>query len=120
MAQLEHARDNNPMFAPTTNMESRDSHYRSPGPPQAMNTWSDKIFTKSLKGGRFPLVDDFPASNESMKELDEVAEAMLYLMSSDTPKRRYMVTPNAYQAEMTIRSAMQRHSTPEAIPVTLD
>ncbi|MFC1720551.1 SDR family oxidoreductase [Pseudomonadota bacterium] len=51
---------------------------------------------------------DFAASNEAMKEPDEVAQAVLQLMSSDTPKRRYMVTPNAEQAEETIRAAMQR------------
>ena len=48
------------------------------------------------------------ARNESYKEPDEVAEAVLHLMSSDSPKRRYMVTPNAEQAEMTIRAALQR------------
>ena len=54
------------------------------------------------------VVDDFAASNESMKEPDEVAEAVLHFMTSDTPKRRYMVTPNEGQADVTIRSAMQR------------
>jgi NAD(P)-dependent dehydrogenase (short-subunit alcohol dehydrogenase family) len=38
----------------------------------------------------------------------EVAEAVLDLMTTDTPKRRYMVTPNEEQAQITIRSAMQR------------
>jgi NAD(P)-dependent dehydrogenase (short-subunit alcohol dehydrogenase family) len=51
---------------------------------------------------------EFAASNEAMKEPDEVAQAVLQLMSSDTPKRRYMVTPNAEQAAVTIRTAMQR------------
>jgi len=46
--------------------------------------------------------------NESMKEPDEVARAVLHLMTSETPKRRYMVTPNAEQAELTIRLAMAR------------
>jgi hypothetical protein len=30
------------------------------------------------------------------------------LMSSDAPKRRYMVTPNAEQAALTLRVALQR------------
>lgn len=51
---------------------------------------------------------DFAASNESMKDPVEVAQAVLHLMSSDAPKRRYMVTPNAEQAAVTIRVAMQR------------
>jgi len=51
---------------------------------------------------------EFAASNEAMKEPDEVAQAVLQLMSSDTPKRRYMVTPDAEQAAETIRTAMQR------------
>lgn len=51
---------------------------------------------------------DFAASNESMKDPIEVARAVLNLMSSDAPKRRYLVTPNAEQAELTIRVAMQR------------
>lgn len=51
---------------------------------------------------------DFAASNESMKEPDEVAQAVLHLMSSESPKRRYMVTPNAEQAQTTIRQALQR------------
>lgn len=48
------------------------------------------------------------ARNESMKEPHEVANAVLDLMSSDSPKRRYMVTPNAEQAQLTIRYALQR------------
>ena len=53
-------------------------------------------------------LEEFAASNEAMKEPDEVAQAVLHLMSSDAPKKRYMVTPNAKQAEMTIRVSMQR------------
>jgi NAD(P)-dependent dehydrogenase (short-subunit alcohol dehydrogenase family) len=48
------------------------------------------------------------ASRQAMKEPDEVAQAVLELMTSDSPKRRYMVTPNEEQAQITIRSAMQR------------
>lgn len=43
-----------------------------------------------------------------MKDPLEVAQAVLHLMSSDAPKRRYMVTPNAEEAALTIRVAMQR------------
>jgi hypothetical protein len=50
----------------------------------------------------------FAESNEAMKDPVEVAQAVLHLMSSDAPKRRYMVTPNAEQAAMTIRKSMER------------
>lgn len=53
-------------------------------------------------------LEAFAASNDSMKDPIEVARAVLHLMTSDAPKRRYMVTPNAEQAELTIRAAMQR------------
>jgi len=42
------------------------------------------------------------------KEPDEVAEAVLELMSTDTPKRRYMVTPNQGQADRTMQEAMSK------------
>jgi NAD(P)-dependent dehydrogenase (short-subunit alcohol dehydrogenase family) len=53
-------------------------------------------------------LEEFAASNEAMKDPVEVAQAVLHLMSSEAPKRRYMVTPNAEQASMTIRVALQR------------
>ena len=46
--------------------------------------------------------------NDALKEPDEVARAVLHVMSSDTPKRRYMVTPNAEEARWTISAALQR------------
>jgi NAD(P)-dependent dehydrogenase (short-subunit alcohol dehydrogenase family) len=50
----------------------------------------------------------FAKRNETLEEPDAVASAVLHLMTSDTPKRRYMVTPNAEQAALTIRLAMAR------------
>jgi NAD(P)-dependent dehydrogenase (short-subunit alcohol dehydrogenase family) len=46
--------------------------------------------------------------NAELKEPDEVARAVLHSLSSDRPKRRYMVTPNEEQARMTITAALQR------------
>ena len=46
--------------------------------------------------------------NESLDEPDDVALAVLHAMTSDAPKRRYMVTPNAEQADITIRMALGR------------
>ena len=78
----------------------------------------DKYVAQALLGegeGDFVIDDetrkslmDYAASNEAMKDPIEVAEAVLELMSSDAPKRRYMVTPNAEEAALTIRVAMQR------------
>ena len=53
-------------------------------------------------------LEDWVASNETLKEPYEVAAAVLHAMSSGTPKRRYMVTPNERQANFTIRSALRR------------
>ena len=44
----------------------------------------------------------------SQKEPDEVADAVYSLLTADHPKRRYMVTPNADQAQRTIAAAMRR------------
>jgi len=41
------------------------------------------------------------------KDPKEVADAVLHFMSSDSPKHRYMVTPNAGQASFTIQQAMR-------------
>jgi NAD(P)-dependent dehydrogenase (short-subunit alcohol dehydrogenase family) len=41
------------------------------------------------------------------KDPKEVAQAVLHAMSSENPKRRYMVTPNADQARYTIGGAMR-------------
>jgi len=46
--------------------------------------------------------------NESLDEPDDVAQAVLHALSSDAPKRRYMVTPNAEQAAYTIRASLGR------------
>lgn len=44
----------------------------------------------------------------SLKEPDEVAEAAVRFMSSDSPQFRYMVVPNKDQADITIRTAIGR------------
>ncbi|MEE4216897.1 MAG: SDR family NAD(P)-dependent oxidoreductase [Xanthomonadales bacterium] len=48
------------------------------------------------------------AQNSSMKEPDEVAEAVYELLTVENPKRRYMVTPDKGQAQRTIKAAMRR------------
>lgn len=47
--------------------------------------------------------EDRPSGKDPL----EVAQALLHFMSSDSPKTRYMVTPNAGQAAYTIRQAMK-------------
>jgi NAD(P)-dependent dehydrogenase (short-subunit alcohol dehydrogenase family) len=40
-------------------------------------------------------------------EPDDVAQAALHFLTSDTPKRRYMVVPNRREAEITIRQMLR-------------
>jgi NAD(P)-dependent dehydrogenase (short-subunit alcohol dehydrogenase family) len=99
-------------------LASTDVHAAIVEPGAYKSEIRDKMIKQALIAedeGNFAIDDetrkfltDFAASNEAMKEPDEVAQAVLHLMSSDRPKRRYMVTPNAEQAAVTIRSAMQR------------
>ncbi len=46
--------------------------------------------------------------NASLKEPDEVAEAVLHALFAEQPKPRYMVAPNREEAEATIRAALTR------------
>lgn len=48
------------------------------------------------------------ARRANQKEPDEVADAVLKLMTVENPKRRYLVTPNEGQAHRTIEAAMRR------------
>ncbi len=43
----------------------------------------------------------------SLKEPDEVSDAFMHALFSEEPKRRYMVVPNAEEAERTIRKAIE-------------
>ena len=101
-------------------MELADSgvHVSIVEPGAYKSSIRDKMASQAFaaaEGGEIHLNDqtrkelaDFALSNESMKEPDEVAQAVLHLMSSQSPKRRYMVTPNAEQAQITIRHALER------------
>lgn len=46
--------------------------------------------------------------NAAMKDPQPVAEAALHALFDENPRRRYMVTPNQEEAEITIRAAMNR------------
>ena len=48
------------------------------------------------------------ARRADRKDPDEVADAVLDLLTADNPKRRYMVTPNERQAHGTVKAAMRR------------
>jgi NAD(P)-dependent dehydrogenase (short-subunit alcohol dehydrogenase family) len=43
----------------------------------------------------------------ALKEPDEVSDAFMHALFSDKPKRRYMVVPNADEADITIRKAVE-------------
>jgi hypothetical protein len=47
------------------------------------------------------------ADRSRFKEPDEVADAVLRALSSETPQRRYMVVPNQGEAEVTIRKQIE-------------
>lgn len=49
-----------------------------------------------------------PADRATEKEPTDVAEAFLHAITDETPKRRYLVVPNAREAEVTIRAALAR------------
>ena len=46
--------------------------------------------------------------NDALKEPDEVSAAVMHALFSEAPKRRYMVVPNAQEANVTIRAALAR------------
>ncbi|MEZ6072245.1 MAG: SDR family NAD(P)-dependent oxidoreductase [Pirellulales bacterium] len=48
-----------------------------------------------------------PLDRSQYKEPDEVAQAALAFLTSDSPKRRYMVVPNRAEAAITIGGAIQ-------------
>jgi len=59
---------------------------------------------------RFPFSVDAlprPLDRSQYKEPDDVAQAALHFMTSDTPKRRYMVVPNEREAEITIKQILR-------------
>jgi len=50
---------------------------------------------------------DRPTDRAQYKEPDEVSAAAVHFMTSDAPLPRYLVVPDASEAEMTIRRALQ-------------
>jgi len=61
----------------------------------------------SLFAGQMEGFLGLPTDRAQYPEPDDVAEAALHFMSSDAPKRRYLVVPNQREAEVTIRKAIQ-------------
>jgi len=65
----------------------------------------------SAEGSRWGSMRDLisgPLDRSQYKEPDEVAQAALHFLTSDSPKRRYMVVPNQSEAELTIRQALRK------------
>lgn len=63
----------------------------------------------SAEGSRYGSVFDIisgPLDRSQYKDPDDVALAALDFLTSDSPKRRYMVVPNQFEAEITIRQAL--------------
>ena len=64
----------------------------------------------SAEGSRWGSVRDMisgPLDRSQFEEPDDVALAALDFLTSDSPKRRYMVVPNQAEAEMTIRQSLR-------------
>jgi hypothetical protein len=49
-----------------------------------------------------------PPDRGQYKEPDEVAQAYLDFLTTDSPKRRYLVVPNEQEANFTIRAHIRR------------
>ena len=62
----------------------------------------------SMAKERLDRVLSAPADRGQYKEPDEVADAFLHFLTSDSPKRRYMVVPNEAEANFTIRAHILR------------
>jgi len=64
----------------------------------------------SAEGSRYGSMLDLitgPLDRSQYEEPDDVALAVLEFLSSDSPRRRYMVVPSQVEAEITIRQALQ-------------
>jgi NAD(P)-dependent dehydrogenase (short-subunit alcohol dehydrogenase family) len=64
----------------------------------------------SAEGSRYGSMLDMlsgPLDRSQYNEPDDVALAALDFLTSDKPKRRYMVVPNQFEAEITIRQALR-------------
>jgi len=64
----------------------------------------------SAAGSRYGSMRDIvsgPLDRSQYDEPDDVALAALHFLTSESPKRRYMVVPNQFEAEITIRQALQ-------------
>ena len=64
----------------------------------------------SAEGSRYGSMRDLvsgPLDRSQYQEPDDVALAALDFLTSESPKRRYMVVPNQFEAEITIRQALQ-------------
>ena len=73
------------------------------------------VFRNLRKTADEPLSDEEKAQldearerNESLKEPDEVSDAVMHALFAPEPRLRYMVTPNKEQADITVRMAMRR------------
>ena len=63
----------------------------------------------SAEGSRYGSMRDLvsgPLDRSQYQEPDDVALAALHFLTSDSPKRRYMVVPNQFEAEITIRQSL--------------
>ena len=72
----------------------------------ALGVAEEKKGTLDEKGQK--VLNDVVVRNASLKEPDDVSAAVLHALFDEMPRRRYMVTPNAEEAEMTIKASLLR------------
>ena len=85
-------------------------HYRSRITSSLRQRLADGGYTTagSLYQGQMDAILAGPGDRSEFKEPDEVAEAFFRLLTDESPKRRYLVVPNPFEADFTIRAAIER------------
>jgi NAD(P)-dependent dehydrogenase (short-subunit alcohol dehydrogenase family) len=69
---------------------------------QRGQTVEDSLFEEELEQRM-----NRPSDRSQYKEPDEVSAAFMHALFDENPKRRYMVVPNQYEAEITIKKAIE-------------
>jgi NAD(P)-dependent dehydrogenase (short-subunit alcohol dehydrogenase family) len=86
-----------------------------PGPykTKIWSTTTDRVMKNMKAAGMTPseeqkkMVENIATRVLTMKEPDEVSEAVVHALFSNEPRRRYMVVPEERYAEITIRKALE-------------
>jgi NAD(P)-dependent dehydrogenase (short-subunit alcohol dehydrogenase family) len=85
-------------------------NYKSAITENMVDRMKEKGYTTegSIAQERLDRVLSGPVDRDQYKEPDEVAAAFLHFLTSENPRRRYMVVPNEREAEVTIRAHIRK------------